>query len=112
MACNGMRALALATRKFDCCRDWCDECKIVRHLTLIGIVAIDDPLRCEIADCAERFACAGVQVKLLTGETLLTAQTVAHRSGVYDPSDPNQLAISCKDWNQVLQLNLYHFVRM
>lgn len=62
-----------------------DYADLARDLTLIGITAIEDPLRDGVREAVGACGRAGVQVKMCTGDNLLTARSIATQCGIYTP---------------------------
>ncbi|SNX85956.1 related to putative calcium P-type ATPase NCA-2 [Melanopsichium pennsylvanicum] len=58
---------------------------LAKNLTLVAIVAIEDPLRPGVTDAVEACRRAGVQVKMCTGDNVLTAKSIATQCGIYSP---------------------------
>lgn len=56
---------------------------LAHDLTLISIVAIEDPLREGIASAVDKCQRAGVAVKLCTGDSVLTARSIATQCGIF-----------------------------
>lgn len=56
------------------------------HLNFLGIVAISDPVRSDVADAIKEVNNAGVQVKIVTGDTPGTAKEIARQIGLWDNS--------------------------
>ncbi|KAF9177096.1 hypothetical protein BGZ50_009207, partial [Haplosporangium sp. Z 11] len=52
-------------------------------LTLIGIVGIEDPLRDGVPDAVLSCQRAGVFVRMVTGDNILTAKSIATQCGIY-----------------------------
>lgn len=59
--------------------------KIFKEMVLLGIVGIQDPLRDGVADAVRACQGAGVFVRMVTGDNLLTAKAIAEECGIYDP---------------------------
>ena len=53
-------------------------------LTLIGVIAIEDPLRPEVPPAIEKCTTAGIDVRMVTGDNLTTAVAVAKNAGIID----------------------------
>jgi len=53
-----------------------------KELTLIAITGIEDPLRPGVRDAVEACRKAGVQVKMCTGDNVLTAKSIAKQCGI------------------------------
>ena len=60
--------------------------KIFRNMTLLGIVGIQDPLRDGVAKAVLACQNAGVYVRMVTGDNLLTAKAIAEECGIYRQS--------------------------
>jgi Ca2+-transporting ATPase len=54
-------------------------------LTLIGIVGIEDPLRPGVKDAVKACQQAGVFVRMVTGDNVVTAKSIAKQCGIYTP---------------------------
>ncbi|TPX71049.1 hypothetical protein SpCBS45565_g01193 [Spizellomyces sp. 'palustris'] len=52
-------------------------------LVLIGFVGIEDPLREGVVDAVKKCRNAGVIVRMVTGDNLVTAQAIARKCGIY-----------------------------
>ncbi|KND00565.1 calcium-translocating P-type ATPase, PMCA-type [Spizellomyces punctatus DAOM BR117] len=52
-------------------------------LVLIGFVGIEDPLREGVLDAVKKCRKAGVIVRMVTGDNLVTAQAIARKCGIY-----------------------------
>ncbi len=65
-------------------------------LTLVGIYALQDPLRDEIIPSVEICHRAGVNVRMVTGDNLDTAKAIALEAGILDPRNAN-LEYACMD---------------
>jgi P-type Ca2+ transporter type 2C len=82
---HGLRVLAMAVRLVDPA----DEASAVRRpmealseLTLLGLVGIVDPLRPEAVESVRLAQAAGIEVRMITGDHLLTAQAIAEELGL------------------------------
>lgn len=71
---QAMRTLAFACRAADTAD--------VAHLTLQAVAAISDPLRPEVAAAVSSCRDAGIDVKIVTGDTTATAMEIARQIGV------------------------------
>jgi len=63
-----------------------------RGLTLHGLIGFQDPLRPEVAEAVRECQTAGVKLKLVTGDHLLTAHAVAEAAGIAHQDDRIQTA--------------------
>jgi len=86
LARRGLRVLAVATRCIEPAqRDrngWRVE-EVERDLTLLGLVAMEDPPRPEVAAALAACHAAGVRVVMVTGDNGLTAAAIAREIGLY-----------------------------
>ena len=58
--------------------------RLDRELTLIGFVAIRDPLRPDVAEAVAQCRSAGIDVKMVTGDVVTTARAIAAEIGLID----------------------------
>ncbi|RDI85057.1 hypothetical protein Vi05172_g5040 [Venturia inaequalis] len=92
---QSLRTIALLTRDFE---SWppagaeslddptqADFLSIFDEMTLIGIVGIKDPLRAGVPDAVSDCQRAGVVVRMVTGDNILTAKAIAQECGIYTP---------------------------
>ncbi|KAI8647717.1 PMCA-type calcium-translocating P-type ATPase [Parasitella parasitica] len=54
-------------------------------LTLIGIVGIEDPLRPGVKEAVKACQRAGVFIRMVTGDNVVTAKSIAKQCGIYTP---------------------------
>ncbi|KAL8643309.1 MAG: hypothetical protein Q9228_000116 [Teloschistes exilis] len=59
--------------------------KIFRDMVFLGIVGIQDPLRVGVADAVRACQSAGVYVRMVTGDNLLTAKAIAEECNIFMP---------------------------
>lgn len=69
-----------------------------RNLTLIGAVGLLDPLRSDALDSIVRLKRAGVDVKMVSGDSLSTCVAVAKRCGILHDADGVDAAMSSEDF--------------
>ncbi|KAI2952848.1 hypothetical protein CBS147321_580 [Aspergillus niger] len=55
---------------------------VFREMTWIGVVGIQDPLRPEVPAAIQKCHAAGVQVKMVTGDNIVTATAIASSCGI------------------------------
>jgi Ca2+-transporting ATPase len=87
MASTGLRTLCIAYVDFNTAPNALPEEAPEGNLTLIGIVGIKDPIRPETAEAVRLLRGAGVVVRMVTGDNVLTAQAIAKEAGILDDSD-------------------------
>lgn len=94
-ASQGFRTICLAYRDVSSASSttvgrWRDE-EIERDLTCLAIVGIEDPVRPEVPDAVAACKRAGVVVRMVTGDNVLTACSVARQCGILDNADDNDM---------------------
>ena len=82
LAESGHRVLAIAVKKAGNARSFKEV--DIRGLTLLGLVGIIDPPRQEAAIAIEKCRNAGIKVKMITGDHVLTARSIAASMGIGD----------------------------
>jgi Ca2+-transporting ATPase len=80
-AAEGLRTLALARRRLPA-DIRLDEDEVENELALLGVVAILDPPRPEVAAAIAEAEAAGIQVVMITGDAAATALAIADRVGL------------------------------
>jgi len=82
MANQALRVLAVAERCLDTLPDEVTPETIEEHLTLIGLIAMIDPARPEVASGIERARHAGIRTVMVTGDYPDTARAIADEIGL------------------------------
>ena len=62
----------------------------IQNLTFVGIFAISDPVRKEVPAAIKECVNAGVQVKIVTGDTSGTAKEIGRQIGLWNDSDTDK----------------------
>lgn len=57
------------------------------NLTFLGVVAISDPVREEVPGAVKKCLNAGIDVKIVTGDTFGTAREIGRKIGIWNDSD-------------------------
>lgn len=57
------------------------------NLTYLGVVAISDPVREEVPNAVQKCLSAGIDVKIITGDTPGTAKEIGRQIGIWNDSD-------------------------
>ena len=81
-ASRGYRVLGLATRQKEEQPQEAQE--LEQNLIFVGLVAMIDPPRAEVADAIAQCHQAGIQVTMVTGDYGLTAEAIAQQIGLVD----------------------------
>jgi Ca2+-transporting ATPase len=106
---NALRVLALAYRRLplrsSAGADYSSE-MVERSLVFLGLAAMMDPPRPEVADAIERCKKAGVRLVMITGDYGLTADSLARRIGMLTTDNPRILTGAELDQISDAQLQL------
>jgi Ca2+-transporting ATPase len=79
-ASKGLRTICLAYRNYSVLPR--EDADIESELTFLGIVGIKDPVRPEVPDAVRQCRMAGLVVRMVTGDNVLTAQHIARECGI------------------------------
>ena len=82
MAAKGLRVLAFAQRKAAGGQRELGHHHVEHHLTFLGLQGMMDPPRPEAIAAVRRCQNAGIAVKMITGDHLLTARAIAEQIGL------------------------------
>ena len=85
MAEQGLRVLALAKKVASAHQHSIDHEDIEADLVFLGLQGMIDPPRPEAIAAVHACRTAGIQVKMITGDHLATAQAIAQRMGIQTP---------------------------
>ncbi|KAM7539761.1 hypothetical protein Aperf_G00000043825 [Anoplocephala perfoliata] len=102
MAGDGLRTIGLAFRRFPATEkepNWDDEDSILNNLTCIGVVGIEDPVRPEVPPAIRQCQNAGITVRMVTGDNVNTARSIATKCGILRP-DQNFLVLEGQEFNR------------
>ena len=95
---KAMRTLAFAYKELP---DTVEECRLKEgdnNLTLQAIAAISDPLREEVPGAVRECQSAGIDVKIVTGDTSATAIEIARQIGIWTDRLPDGAQITGPDF--------------
>ena len=67
-------------------------------LTFVGFVAISDPVRADVPEAVQRCLSAGVDVKIVTGDTPGTAREIGRQIGICNAATPDDAVITGPDF--------------
>lgn len=80
-------------------RVWDGEKLNVNDLIFLGIAAISDPIRDDVAEAINDCVNAGIDIKIVTGDTLATAKEIGRQIGLWTENDTEETNhISGKDF--------------
>jgi magnesium-transporting ATPase (P-type) len=85
---NGLRVLAVALRELQGDGTDYQPEGIERDLTFLGLEAMMDPPRDEVAQAVETCHRAGIRIIMITGDYGLTAESIARRIGILTQPQP------------------------
>lgn len=66
----------------------------MNDLTFLGVVAISDPIRADVPAAVAKCQSAGIDVKIVTGDTPGTATEIARQIGLWQPEDTDRNRIT------------------
>ncbi|KHJ92662.1 putative calcium-translocating P-type ATPase, PMCA-type [Oesophagostomum dentatum] len=78
--------------------DWDNEDAVVNDLTAIAIVGIQDPVRPEVPAAITKCQEAGITVRMVTGDNINTARSIATACGILKPGE-DFIALEGKEFN-------------
>lgn len=88
---KAMRTLGLAYIELNDGDDFFRDGKLVcNHLHFVGVFAISDPVRMEVPAAIKECLDAGIQVKIVTGDTPGTAMEIGRQIGLWTDDDTEQ----------------------
>lgn len=87
-AARGLRVIAMAEREIPDDLDSGIAENLERDLTILGLVAMMDPPRPEVADAVSRCSDASIRIIMITGDYGLTARTIARKIGIVRSENP------------------------
>jgi len=91
MAGRGLRVLAFARRHVDATHARLDHSHVADGLTFLGLQGMMDPPRPEAIHSVRQCQQAGIAVKMITGDHLITARAIAGQIGLKGHEDDGQL---------------------
>jgi len=112
MACDGLRTISIAYKDFvpgkaeinqvhfDSEPHWDEEDHIISNLTCLLVVGIEDPVRPEVPDAIRQCQRAGITVRMVTGDNINTARSIATKCGILREHGEQSLIIEGKEFNR------------
>ncbi len=84
---QAMRTLGFAYKEIEAGNTQSIQALLSGDLIFLGIVAISDPVRPEVPAAVEKCLNAGIQIKIVTGDTPGTAKEIGRQIGIWESSD-------------------------
>lgn len=108
---QAMRTLAFAYRTLDG-GEQPDMAAIAAgpKLTFQAVTAISDPIRSDVPDAVKQCISAGIQVKIVTGDTSATAIEIARQIGIWDKETPAEAQITGPDFAALSDEDAFNLV--
>lgn len=72
-----------------------------KDLTFLGIVAISDPVRPDVPAAVKKCLHAGIDVKIVTGDTPATAREIGRQIGIWKETDTEEQIITGVDFEKL-----------
>lgn len=96
---QAMRTLAFACKNLDD-GEQVDTAYLSKDtaLTFMGVAAISDPIRPDVPAAVQECLDAGINVKIVTGDTSATAIEIARQIGIWDKETPDYAQITGPDF--------------
>jgi potassium/sodium efflux P-type ATPase len=89
---NGLRVLAVACRPLPPGHSGYAAEKVEHDLVFLGLMAMMDPPRPEVAAAVDMCRRAGIRIVMITGDYGLTAESIAHRVGIVRSGRPKLIS--------------------
>ena len=105
MAARGLRVLGLARRHVDANHAKLEHGDVASGLTFLGLQGMIDPPRAEAIAAVAKCQSAGIRVKMITGDHVLTARAIAGQIGLGGgvagkmPKTPNSARSRARNWS-------------
>ncbi|XP_015794524.1 plasma membrane calcium-transporting ATPase 2 isoform X3 [Tetranychus urticae] len=112
MASYGLRTISVAFKDFvkrkprasnevqiETEPNWEDEDFIISRLTCLCILGIEDPVRPEVPDAIRKCQRAGITVRMVTGDNVNTARSIAMKCGIIKPGE-EFIVLEGKEFNK------------
>ncbi|GBP93303.1 Plasma membrane calcium-transporting ATPase 3 [Eumeta japonica] len=73
--------------------------QVIDPMASDGLLGIEDPLRPEVPEAIRKCQAAGITVRMVTGDNVATARSIAIKSGILKPTE-NFLVLDGKEFNK------------
>ena len=84
---SALRVLAMAYREIDKEHKTYTPDNVESELVFVGLMAMMDPPREEVAEAVHQCKTAGIKIIMVTGDYGLTAESIAHRIGIIEKGE-------------------------
>jgi cation-transporting ATPase F len=101
-----LRVLAMARKETDPRHEKLEREQVAGGLTFLGLQAMMDPPRMEASQAIRRCVQAGIAVKMITGDHLVTARAIAAQLGMTGRAGEDPLAIDGRELAKVSPADL------
>lgn len=103
---KAMRTLAFACKQLEALSN--NQIKNhLQNLSLQCVAAISDPVREDVPNAVNQCQQAGIEVKVVTGDTQATAIEIARQIGVWHDDTPKEAALTGPEWNALSDEEAY-----
>lgn len=98
---QAMRTLGFAYKVLENVEESEIEALANNGLVFLGIAAISDPVRPDVPAAVQKCLHAGIDVKIVTGDTPATAREIGRQIGIWKPSDTDEQIITGIDFEKL-----------
>ncbi|GMT07576.1 hypothetical protein PENTCL1PPCAC_29750, partial [Pristionchus entomophagus] len=119
MASEGLRTIGLSYKDYapvgektreneeECFSEinWKDEEAVSKGMTALAVIGIQDPVRPEVAAAIAKVQHAGITVRMVTGDNIHTARSIANSCGILKPGE-DFLALESNEFNERIMNDL------
>lgn len=98
---QAMRTLGFAYKVVDQHPDTSIEQLVSENLIFLGIAAISDPVRSDVPAAVAKCLKAGIDVKIVTGDTPATAREIGRQIGIWKENDTDEQIITGTDFEKL-----------
>ncbi len=104
---QAMRTLGFAVQEIKTGDATISDGKVIAdNLEFLGIVAIADPVRSDVPAAIDEVLNAGINVKIVTGDTPGTAKEIGRQIGLWQPSDTDRNIITGPEFGALTESQL------
>jgi Ca2+-transporting ATPase len=99
---QAMRTLGFAYEIFEDDKPRIADGKLINHnLTYLGVTAISDPIREDVPDAVQDCLSAGIDVKIVTGDTPGTAKEIGRQIGILGINIPEYAVLTGQEFGEL-----------